>query len=93
MTGCGVFFWTLRHQPKDLERGGHVYFVERGEIICRRKVLGFEHAPMTCDTTGRVWHGVKILLSGEAGPVEPPITGVKPFRGFRYLSTVVGIPA
>lgn len=88
----GYFFWKLHHHPKYLERGEHAYFVERGEIRWKRRVLGFGHAPMTCETTGRIWHGIKVLLNGEAEPVEPPIKGVKPFRGFRYLSTVLGIP-
>lgn len=84
------FFWPLRHFPKYLDRGEYVHLILRGVIRYKRKVIGFHEGQLTCEATGETWHNVHVRLSGQAERSQHTGTRVIPFRGFRYIDTVLG---
>lgn len=74
-------FHTTRMVPKRVEElldGGSIFWVIRGEIMCREKILAVR--PFTDkDGIGRC----HLVLDGKCVPVEP--RPYRAFQGWRYL--------
>jgi hypothetical protein len=74
-------FHRTRMVPKraeELADGGSLYWVIRGEVMCRERILGIE--PFTDkDGVGRC----RILLDGKVKLVQP--RPYRAFQGWRYL--------
>jgi len=74
---------TTRMFPKradELKDGGSLYWVIRGQIACREKIIDIR------PTTGK--DGIKrcqVVLDGKLVLVEPRLRGA--FQGWRYLET------
>jgi|SRR5450631_256214 hypothetical protein len=72
---------TTRMMPKradELTDGGSLYWVVRGQIMCRERILGIRQ------TTGK--DGIKrcqVVLDGKVVLVEPRLRSA--FQGWRYL--------
>jgi len=83
LKGHAVQFWSVFKKPKDLTIGDRVYFVEHGHISCYHEFIGFIYDPV-CEVTGRVWHGLNLLLNCPQVKLKNPVehTG---FQGFRYI--------
>jgi hypothetical protein len=77
----GKRFHRTRMVPKRVDElldGGSLYWVIRGEVLCRERILGIE--PFTDkDGIGRC----RIVLDGKVKLVQPRPRGA--FQGWRYL--------
>ncbi|MBI1300850.1 MAG: DUF1489 family protein [Alphaproteobacteria bacterium] len=73
--------WT-RYKPKAadeiLEKGGSIYRVMQGRIMCRHKILGFE----IVDDTPK---GKMCMIVQDAQIIETVHKPKRPFQGWRYL--------
>lgn len=86
MDGHSVQFWSLNKKPKDLNVGDRVYFVENGKIAYYHRFLGYVYDPV-CEVTGRVWHGLNLLLECPSINVDGSYP-MKGFQGFHYIGRV-----
>ncbi len=85
---AGRLAHTTYQMPKrcdDLLDGGSIYWVIRGVIQVRQKLLGFEEGRKS---DGR--RGCHILLDAELVPVRP--TPRRAFQGWRYLEADAAPP-
>lgn len=70
-----------RMSPKrqeELLQGGSIYWVIKGLILCRNRIIGFESR-----RTEEGHHACAILMEPKLIAVEP--TPKRPFQGWRYL--------
>lgn len=78
----GQHFHTTRMVPKredELLAGGSLYWVIKGQVACRQKLIGIE--PFTDEQgVGRC----RLLLEPKVRPVAP--RPFRPFQGWRYLT-------
>lgn len=77
----GKLFHRTRMHPKreeELLQGGSIYWVIRGLVRCRQRLIGFERGP---DSEGR--QATLLLLDPTLVIVEP--TPHRAFQGWRYL--------
>ena len=78
----GQHFHTTRMVPKredELLAGGSLYWVIKGQVACRQKLIGIE--PFTDEQgIGRC----RLLLEPKVKPVVP--RPFRPFQGWRYLT-------
>jgi len=73
---------TTRMMPKrgdELTAGGSLYWVIRGEVLCRERILALRPV-VDKDVIGRC----QIVLDGKVRPTEP--RPCRAFQGWRYLS-------
>ena len=79
---AGKRFHRTRMVPKRVDElldGGSLYWVIRGELLCRERILGIE--PFTDkDGIGRC----RIVLDGKVKLVQP--RSYRAFQGWRYLA-------
>lgn len=71
-----------RRQAEILDGGGSLYWIIRGQMAARQKILGFEPAP-TRDPDEAPY--CRILLDPALVPTEP--WPHRPFQGWRYLTS------
>jgi hypothetical protein len=78
----GKRFHRTRMVPKRVDElldGGSLYWVIRGEVLCRERILDIE--PFTDkDGIGRC----RIVLDGKVKLVQPRL--FRPFQGWRYMA-------
>jgi len=80
-TGRALLFHTTRMVPKrqaDILDGGSIYWVIRGVIQVRQRIVGFEEGQKSDGTKA-----CRILLDRELVSVRP--TPRRAFQGWRYL--------
>ena len=72
--------WTRRkpRRPDEVLDGGSIYWVIKGSVRCRQRVLDFQDA---VDADGKPF--CRLVFDPELVPVFP--VARKPFQGWRYL--------
>lgn len=84
----GKYYHVTRMWPKreaEILAGGSIYWVIKGEILCRQRILGFD------EKIGN--DGIRrcgIVLDADIRRVSPVLR--RPFQGWRYLSPVDAPP-
>lgn len=78
----GKYYHITRMWPKreaEILKGGSIYWVIKGEILCRQKIVGFDEK-IGADGIRRCG----IVLNAEIHRVAPVLR--RPFQGWRYLA-------
>lgn len=83
--GRVIQFWSVSRQPKAINIGDKVYFIEDGYIRYYHTFLGFD-CDSICKATGRVWPGLNLVLAYPETPLKNPVP-MKGFQGFRYIKS------
>ncbi|MBP5857589.1 DUF1489 domain-containing protein [Marivibrio halodurans] len=73
-----------RRQQEILDGGGSLYWIIRGQMAARQRVLGFEAAPRENPEDPDEKPLCRILLDADLVPTEP--WPHRPFQGWRYLT-------
>ena len=81
--GQPAVFWTISKKPSDLNINDRVYFVDGDAISYYHPFIGFAQDPM-CETTGRVYAGLTLILGADGIPLKTPFP-FQGFRGFHYF--------
>ncbi len=83
----GTLFHQTRNHPKrrdEILDGGSLYWIIRGVMRVRQRVIGIEDAPMQGgDQDMRRRPACRLILDPVLVPVEP--RAHRPFQGWRYL--------
>lgn len=80
--GQPVYGHRTRFLPKrrdEVEQGGSMYWIIKGEVLCRQSICGFESVPASGDDKAYTL----VLLNTAVIPVEP--VARRPHQGWRYL--------
>lgn len=81
--GDDIIYHTTRHRPKDYQTlidDGSLYWIIKGMMVTRQKILGFREHIDSFDPNITRWD---IMLDKQIYMVEP--TPHRPFQGWRYL--------
>lgn len=83
---AAICFWKVSNEPRKLNAGDRVYFVENG-MITSYNIFKYCDWDLTCEVTGREWPGLNLVMEIPTAILKKPVP-MKGFRGFRYMERV-----
>jgi hypothetical protein len=88
--GDGVYFRRFAREPRGLEVGTKIYYVEEGHVrgyavVDEVSEVDEGDEPLVCETTGKEWPpGVYAIMRADSWKWIEPIRH-RGFQGFRYF--------
>ena len=90
LEGCGVYFRRFAQEPRGLDPGVRIFYVEDGYVrgfAVVDELSGIDEGEkgLVCETTGKDWsHGVYAIMRADSWKWVKPIR-YRGFQGFRYF--------